>query len=711
MKKSAALLREQARAAGIQQWLCALIAQANDDSSTHDGTIRMLLADAWEELRLRPTAMSVQDLDTLGNELNRFELRKALLGNRARQCEHLLKEPYFARVDFREAGADTPESLLIGLYSLLDAEGKGIICDWRAPAAGLYYDAVPGSASYEAPGGCIEGELLLKRQYRFDDGVLTYFVDTDVAIEDGMLMDILSGATSSHMRSIVSTIQREQNRAIRCEGGRVLSVIGGAGTGKTSVAMHRAAFLMYRHRNLLHAESIAALSPTSAFSEYISGVLPDLGEQNAQMPVLRQLYTRVIGIAPEPPLRQIERLSQASYSLRRDSVGQKSGPDFIALMNNYIDQFAATGPNFRDLRANSHMIATRESIEDLYRREFGALNPCLRLTRIQAVLTQRLDAHAAALKSHYMVALKAQYRGRDLDNAARIAAAQSVAPARAKLKQMMHVDPLHLYACAVRDLPEDLAIAAEENALAQLIWWEDAPAIAYLMIMLGFSTPDKTIRHLLVDEAQDYPLIALRFLHALHPRAQVTLLGDPNQRTSPGMPASIPAQWASCFGERDGELIALTKCYRSTAPITRFCNALLPDGIHATPCGREGETPMLRTYDQDAFLSLIAHWIAENKRIAVITRALPKTARLTGLIPSAWLIEDEEDMMPESGGVVLSCYHLLKGLEFDAVAVIWPDVPLDDNERRRLYTASSRALHNLALFAEPALIRALNIIL
>ena len=710
MERTEALLREQAYATRIQQLLCALIARAKDDESAHDGTIRMLLSDAWEELRLRPTAMSVQDLDTLGNEVHRFELRKDFLRNRAAQSQQMLKQPYFARVDFHEDGQDAPESLYIGLYSLLDEGGRSLVCDWRAPAADLYYDAMPGRCGYQSPGGPIEGNMLLKRQYRFEDGVLRYYVDTDLAIEDGMLMDILKNATSHRMRSIVSTIQSEQNRAIRAEAGGVVCVTGGAGSGKTSVAMHRAAYLMYRHRSSLGADSIVALSPTSAFSEYISGVLPELGEDNARMPVLRQLYTKLIGIAPEPPLRQAERLSQPSYTLRRESVGIKSGRAFVALMDKFVALFEAEGPSFADIAVDGRAVVTAAQMRDLYRREFRGLNPCLRLTRIRAVLLQRLERFGATLKPQYLQALKGQHRGRDLELAASGAVLEALAPAKGAAKKMTSTDPLMLYAEALKELPEALAVAAWENAGARLIWWEDAPAIGYMMLALGFASPERGIKQLLVDEVQDYPLIALGFLRRLYPQADVTLLGDPNQRTGPGMPECVPEEWGGCFGAEGTELIALTKCYRSTAPITRLCNALLPEASHALACGREGEPPLLRTYLPDALVGLIERWTSEGKRVAVITRALPEAIQLAKLVPGAWLIEGEDDMMPEAGGVVFSCYHLLKGLEFDAVAVVWPDVELTLGERRRLYTACSRALHHLALMGEHGLIRALDIV-
>ena len=234
MDKQAELKRERDYAARIKQLLSQIIAQAQGFSDQHDNTINMLLSDAWEELRLKPTALSVTDLDTLGHELNRFQLRQSLSKDVCRRSEKMLEEPFFARVDFLENGEHEIEKIVIGLYSLKDDKGSLLVHDWRAPIASLYYDAMPGPVRYDAPEGEIKGKMNLKRQYRFENGELSYYVDTDVCIDDGVLLDILSGATSNHMRSIVSTIQKEQNQAIRFDKAKVLSVVGGAGSGKTT---------------------------------------------------------------------------------------------------------------------------------------------------------------------------------------------------------------------------------------------------------------------------------------------------------------------------------------------------------------------------------------------------------------------------------------------------------------------------------------------
>ena len=286
------LRQEQAFTARVQQLLLALIEQAQVISSDHLQSIHAIVADAWEDLRVRPTALSEEDLEQLSTEVDRFVVRRQFADSLAERSKRML---------MAEAGEEQPERIVIGLYSLKDEKGELLVHDWRAPVCSLYYDATPGPARYDSPSGEIRGTLTLKRQYRMEEGRLKYFVDTTLSIDDSMLLDILSGATSRHMRQIVATIQAEQNAAIRQEGARVVSVVGSAGSGKTSVAMHRAAWLLYRRRDVLDASKIMILAPSTAFSEYVSGVLPQLGEENIRARTLREVVEGVLGRKVEKP--------------------------------------------------------------------------------------------------------------------------------------------------------------------------------------------------------------------------------------------------------------------------------------------------------------------------------------------------------------------------------------------------------------------------
>ncbi len=711
MENQRDLLEEQAYTAHVQQLLLALIEQAQEISRDHLQSIQAIVADAWEDLRVRPTALSEQDLEQLSTEVDRFVTRREFTDSLAERSRRMVKNPFFARVDFREDGHDVVEKIVIGLYSLKDEKGELLVHDWRAPVCSLYYDAMPGEATYDSPSGPIHGLLSLKRQYRMEDGRLKYFVDTSVSIDDSMLLDILSGATSRHMRQIVATIQAEQNAAIRQQTARVVSVVGGAGSGKTSVAMHRAAFLMYRQRDVLDANKILILSPSTAFSEYVSGVLPELGEQNIRARTLRDVVEALLGRKVEKPYRQLEVLLDPAGELRRQSVKYKCGPDFLDKLRRFADDFAAYGPNFKNVTAEGKVLIKREELKKMYLNEFRLLTPAQKLMRMSATLETRMSGMEESLYRQYEKSFEGRYSGRELRMACNMAVSQRMQPVKAQLRAMVELDGAALLRMVLDDAPKPLRDAFIENGNAGITWWEDAVAEAYLTARLGFASPDKTVYHLLVDECQDYSETALAMLSAYYPNARVTLLGDPRQRTTPGMEPCDPNRWGGCFGMADAPLYPLTKCYRSSMPIAELCNRILPNDPPLEPFGRGGAEPIVAQYSEALLKQTLKDFrAAGHKSIAVITRTQAQADSLSTKLENVYRLDGgEDDLNYEASDNVVACYHLTKGLEFDAVIVVWPDAELTDGERRRLYTAASRALHSLALLAGGGTLKGLNL--
>ncbi|MBQ8108760.1 MAG: AAA family ATPase [Clostridia bacterium] len=701
------LPQEQAYTVRVQQLLLALIEQAQVISSDHLQSIHAIVADAWEELRVKPTALSEEDLEQLSTEVDRFVVRRQFADSLAERSRRMLLNPFFARVDFVEQGETQTEKIVIGLYSLKDEKGELLVHDWRAPVCSLYYDAMPGEAKYASPSGDIWGQLTLKRQYRMENGRLKYYVDTHLSIDDSMLLDILSGATSRHMRQIVATIQAEQNAAIRQENAQVVCVVGGAGSGKTSVAMHRAAYLMYRRRDVLDASKILILSPSTAFSEYVSGVLPELGEENIRARTLREVVEDVLGKKVEKPYRQLEALLDGDSALRRRSVAAKSGAEFMDMLKRFADDFAVYGPAFRDVRLDDQVLIKREELARMYRGELSLLTPAQKLMRMAATLQTRLSGWEERLYKQYEKSFSGRYGQRELRQVSNMAVAQRLQPVRAQLRSMLELKGGALLSRLMRGAPRELRDAYAENQAAGVTWWEDAVAEAYLSVRLGFAAPDKSVYHLLVDEAQDYADAALAMLGAYYPNAQVTLLGDPKQRTTPGMEACDPARWGACFGMPEAPILPLTRCYRSALPIAQLCNRILPEGEALEPFGREGAEPLLAQYSEALLKKTLEDFRrAGHRSIAVITRSQAQADSLSAKLDKVYRLDGgEADLNYEAGDNVVACYHLTKGMEFDAVIVVWPDVPLTGDERRRLYTAASRALHAAALLVGGGLLR------
>lgn len=713
MEYGSELQREVAYTEHVRELLLEVIEQSREISGNHSESIRMITADAWEELRVRPTAISPEEMMQLATEVDRFVARKQFVEEMARRAQQMLPKPFFGRIDFVERGTDVTEKIVIGLHSLTDEKGGLVVHDWRAPICSLYYDAEPGPVSYVSPSDTIHGEMTLKRQYAMKDGYLRYFVDTHLNIDDSVLLDILSGATSRHMRQIVSTIQAEQNAAIRCNAVKVLSVVGSAGSGKTSVAMHRAAFLMYRNRNLLDANRIQIVSPSIAFSEYVSSVLPELGEDNIRARTLHEIVEEILGKKVEHPSRQQQRLLAEDTELRVRSVRWKSGWDFMRMLTNYADSFAAYGPGFDDVYLDDQLLLKKDELRRMYKSEFTLLTPAQRLVRMRATLDTRIASWEEKLYKQYEESFSGKYSGKELRFVARMAVSQRLQPVRLQLKSMLEVQGKTILRDIMGQAPDILREAYAENNQAGVTWWEDAVAEAYLMVRLGFAQPDKNVYHLLVDEVQDYSELALALLHAYMPKAHVTLLGDPMQRTCPGMTSCEPDNWGECFGEKDAPVFRLSRCYRSTLPIARLCNALLPGDEQLNPFGREGEMPLVAQYSEALLRETLDRFRREgHKSIAVITRTQSQADSLSDKLENVYRLDGgEADLNYESDDNVVACYHLTKGLEFDAVIVVWPEAELTDGERRRLYTACSRALHNVALLGGGKLIRELGIVL
>lgn len=217
------------------------------------------------------------------------------VSNRLNTLQKMLNNPYFGRIDFKEQGEKETEKVYIGISTLRDESGDDIIVyDWRAPISSVYYDYQPGPAEYKTPSGVIKGELLKKWQYLIRNGKLESMFDTSLTIGDEILKEVLGRGTDKYMNSIVATIQKEQNRIIRHDRGKMLIVHGAAGSGKTSAALQRVAYLLYKYRDSLNADQIILFSPNNIFSQYVSNVLPELGEENMQQVTFQEyLYHRL----------------------------------------------------------------------------------------------------------------------------------------------------------------------------------------------------------------------------------------------------------------------------------------------------------------------------------------------------------------------------------------------------------------------------------
>ncbi|MDX1772361.1 MAG: RNA polymerase recycling motor HelD, partial [Planococcaceae bacterium] len=252
------------------------------------------------------------------------------------KLRRMQESPYFGRIDFIEEGDFAPEQIYIGISTLTDASGEEfLVYDWRAPVSSVYYEYQTGPAKYVTPGGEIQGNLEKKGQYLIRGGVLESMFDTSLTIGDEILQQVLGKGTDKHMHNIVATIQQEQNRIIRHDRGRLLIVHGAAGSGKTSAALQRIAFLLYKYREMISADQIILFSPNSMFNSYVSNVLPKLGEENMQQVTFQEYLNQRLSkeFQVENPYDQLEYVLTAkgttSYKSRVASIRFKASPTFF----------------------------------------------------------------------------------------------------------------------------------------------------------------------------------------------------------------------------------------------------------------------------------------------------------------------------------------------------------------------------------------------
>lgn len=640
-----------------------------------------------------------------------------------------LDSPYFARIDFKEKGYDT-EIFYIGIYGLRRANtGEILIYDWRAPVSSMFYDYELGRASYECPLGTIEGKLTLKRQYRIEKGQLLLMFDNTIAIDDNILQDILAGSASNRMKTIVNTIQREQNRAIRYEGKRVIAVQGPAGSGKTSIALHRAAYLLYHHRNNLKAENICLFTPNGTFAKYISTVLPELGEGELHCITLTGLVQNKLGNLYNKyesysemmewqllSLRDTNRFENR-FEARLESIRFKTSGKFISVLEKFVEVLENKIIIFEDIIINDTVFADKKELEELFHDSYHHMPIAKRLSRMEIRVIERVNEYEKQRRQEKIKELSSNPEY--IDNAeinakSRFIVTQELENVKSKVKNMLSINIADLY----RMLFEDNilwnscgGILSEEarmntvNALEQnLLYHEDQAPILYLGLLLGTVDADNEIRHLIIDEAQDYSEVAYKLFSRIYFNCNITILGDLHQNISPISGIGSLQSAAKLIDAESFEYIELDKSYRSTMEIVEFASRIIPTKV--TPYGRNGKYPDIKILSNlEELCSLITNDIKDFKEegyhsIAVICRTsgnCRKVYKHLGKDLSASLIVNGEEEIP-SGVVVIPSY-LSKGIEFDVVITVVLSIDeYTSKEDRLFYTVCTRALHRLNIY-------------
>lgn len=670
---------------------------------------------------------------------------------------HRMQEvPYFGRIDFTEEGTSAAERIYVGISTLRDATGENfLIYDWRAPISSVYYDSSPGPAQYSTPGGVIHGTLEQKWQYIIHNGVIESMFDTSLTIGDEILQQVLGKGTDKHLHSIVSTIQQEQNRIIRHDHKRLLIVSGAAGSGKTSAAMQRIAYLLYKYRESLRADQIILFSPNAMFNSYVSTVLPELGEENMQQVTFQDYLNHRLSATfeVENSYDQLEFVLTASgspsYHTRTASIRFKESSPFFEVIKAYRQSLELSGMLFKGIKFRGESIVTAQQITDRFYSSDTSLRFHSRIEKLVEWLTKLVDetekreqtapwvqeeieilSNAEYQKARTLLQKKHGFTEEMLDNYEIESKALSRLIVRKRLKslrkqiqslQFIHIkgiykqlfiEPTQIKLWLKGNAPEkweDICLLSEKMLDEGKLYYEDATPFLLLKELIQGFQMNSSIKHVIVDEAQDYSPFQYEFLKRLFPAAKMTVLGDFNQAIfTHASETGDFHKLTGLYGPDETDTITLNRSYRSTKPIVEFTRQLVPNGESITPFERDGEPPVLtQLLDHAELHRHIATKIADLREqkyntIAIICKSAAESITAYEALAS---IKDIKLVKKGSAeyeqGVVIIPAYLAKGIEFDAVIIYNASTQVygDESLRRLFYTACTRAMHTLQLYS------------
>lgn len=608
--------------------------------------------------------------------------------------EKIVGNPYFARIDFRFEGESQAEQIYIGRFSLTEKKSREFyVYDWRSPIASVFYRCMPGRAYYEAPGGRMEGELTLKRQYEIEKGTLKYYFDADRNISDTFLRQLLSKNTSPRMKAIVETIQEEQDIVIRNMENDLLMVQGVAGSGKTSIALHRTAYLMYQGiQSGLSANNIMIISPNTVFEQYISSVLPELGEENVNSATFDDILRKLLrGRQAETKNTFLEHLmTDNGYKpVIQKCAAFKMSEAFRNILDSFLPEIPLRWIPFRDIYYNGSCILTGEEM-----RSWTLRRPHIPLG------TRLLQLEDYCLERIFGTARK---RG-DGEQRSLI---------RQEIRQFTELDVVSLYGRIFSDfhsmdqeIPEDIREFTLSNLNAGQLCFDDATAAAYLYLKIYESTEYRSIRQLVIDEAQDYYALQYEIFRLLFPNARFTVLGDINQTLAKPEKLSLYEEIQNILNRRKSSLVMLDKSFRCTNEILDFSLQFIEHRPHIESFNRSGDSPEIVA--PDSYGKLLDSIIQETtlcrekglESIGLICKTAKRSSQLYEDLKGRMNLKLIKDNTSDGlKGMFIMPAYLSKGLEFDAVIVCDAVMGNDctEEEKNLLYVECTRALHRLLL--------------
>lgn len=596
------------------------------------------------------------------------------------RLKKMLDSPFFGRVDFVYDGEDEAEKFYIGIGNFAERAGmQPLIFDWRAPVSGLFYDYDKGPASYEAPGGTMEGEISAKWQYKIRGGKMVYAFESDVKIDDDILKQELGSNGDVQLKNIIRTIQKEQNAIIRNTRDKIMVIQGAAGSGKTSIALHRMAYLLYHDRDYLKSSNILILSPNSVFSDYISHILPELGEENIQemsFDLFAYRELRDIVADCEDRYHQMERrLGNRYQEEMHKRYKAKQSETFIGQVEGFLAGLEDSLMDFRGVKLK-HLKKTEQEIIDLFYFKFQDTPLLVRMDAVQEYVIDEFETlNGRAMYDDERESLQNQFA-----------------------KMYVTKDIYTIYNWLMEE--NGYTVLPDVPYEKRVLRYEDVFPMLYLKYRLVGKMKHRQIKHLVIDEMQDYSYLQYVMLAHIF-SCKMTILGDKAQ-TMDEEAQDVLRFLPKIFG-KDIRKIVMNKSYRNTMEIAEYAAKIT--GVQDIELferhGKEVEEAEFPDMDEALSEILKRVNLGENgyETAAILTRteaeakAFYKKCRKLG-VDAACL---DRDSAVFKKGLTVTTFYLAKGLEFDQVFTI-RDRSATALAKQADYICATRALHELYMY-------------
>ena len=606
-----------------------------------------------------------------------------------RRLKRMLDAPFFGSVEFVYDGEDEPEDFYIGIGNFARERGAlPLIYDWRAPVSSLFYDYDKGEAFYEAPGGRMDGEILSKWQYKIRGGKMIYEFESDVKIDDDILKQELGANSDTKLKNIVRTIQKEQNAIIRNTKDKILAIQGVAGSGKTSVALHRIAYLLYHDREHLNSSNILILSPGGVFADYISHILPELGEENIQEMSFdlfayhelrrntgnQENVIKMIAADCEDKYHQIEREIAGVDDADQKRYEWKQSVEYVQAIEGFLIELEDRLVDFEDVEFKGIRKSAGEIMEFFYEKYTG---------------TPLLDRMGEVME--YFIDEVETLRGRSLNDE------ELEIICRKFMNMYVTRDICQIYNWFLEDygFPALPDMPPERRVLE----YEDVYPILYLKYSLTAAGQRKNIRHLVIDEMQDYSYLQYVLLAKMF-SCNMTILGDKAQ-TIAGKQQDVLTFLPKIFGKKVKRIV-MNKSYRNTSEIAEYAKSVggFKDIQYVARHGKAVERHTIKTLEKTCKEISGKLKLREEYETAAILTMTEKEAEHIQEIMHKLGAESHyinRDSAQFKKGLTVTTYYLAKGLEFDQVFVVGGD---RNNKMYQgyQYICATRALHELYVY-------------